>query len=116
MSGVTKSNVLERGEPRCDMVGQRLPDPLYDTDQKISPGLVVRLRRYAEKGLEDAGFEISTWNCEVYTMDGNLPPSERYYCVEFVSPKGGMIGVQGIATNHGHPFLDHGICCDWGRS
>lgn len=91
------------------MVGQRLPDSLHDTDQKIAPGLVARLVKYGRQAMDSAGFPVEGWDCEVYTMDGELRASERYYCVEFVNPKGGMIGLQGIMTRHGHPCLDHGF-------
>ncbi|TPJ51760.1 MULTISPECIES: hypothetical protein [unclassified Mesorhizobium] len=111
-----RTNVMVRGEARFDMVGQKLPYSLHDTDEQISPGLVTRLYRYALRELVESGFEISSWDCEVYTMDGNLRPSERYYCVEFTGPKGGMIGVQGIMTNYGWPCLDHGLCVGRDRS
>lgn len=101
--------VLHRGPPRFNMVGQRLPDNLRDTDQTISPGLVARLHRYGLAAMHDAGFNVDGWRCEVYTMDGDLRPSERYYCVEFVNVKGGRIGLKGILTGHGHPALDHGF-------
>lgn len=101
--------VLSRGEPRFNMVGQRLPDSLHDTDQQIAPGLVARLVAYGQRAMAENGFAVEGWACNVYTMDGELPRSERYYCVEFVNAKGGMIGVQGIMTRHGHPCLDHGL-------
>ncbi|WP_163006086.1 hypothetical protein [Methylobacterium brachiatum] len=108
--------VLRRGEPRFNMVGQRLPDSLHDTDEVITPGLIARLHRFALKALTDAGFAVSDWACEVYTMDADQRPADRYYTVEFTNPLGGMLGVQGIATQHGHPCLDHGVCVDWGRT
>lgn len=111
-----KISVMVRGEARFNMVGQRLPDTLHDTDQIISPGLVKRLRSYAAKALEDAGFAVSGWDCEVYTMDGDNPPSERFYTVEFTNAKGGMLGVQGILTSKGWPCLDHGVCVDTDRA
>lgn len=116
MSAIMAS-VLQRGVPRFNMVGQRLPDSLHATDQAISPGLISRLHRYASGRLSEAGFEIEDWQCEVYTMDGDVPVSERYYCVEFMNERGGMLGVQGIAIGRGgHPCLDHGISVDEGRS
>ncbi|GEL42305.1 hypothetical protein MEX01_28960 [Methylorubrum extorquens] len=115
MSRIT-STVLRRGAARFDMVGQRLPDSLHDTGQFISNGTVKRLHRYALRALTDAGFDVSEWACEVYTMDGDDAPSERTYCVEFTNAKGGMLGVQGIHTYKGHPCLDHGLCIDFGRS
>lgn len=107
--------VMFRGKPRFDMVGQRLPDHLHDADEKISHGLAQRLYRYALVTLEDAGFEVSAWDCEVYTMDGNDKPADRFYCVEFTNAKGGSIGIQGIMTRKGWPILDHGFCIG-GRS
>ena len=112
---MSKATMLIRGEARFNMVGQRLPYNLYETDQTISPGLVKRLRNYALKSLEDAGFEVSQWACEVYTMDGDEPPSSRFYTVEFTNEKGGMLGVQGILTSKGWPHIDHGLCIDVGR-
>ncbi|MET3790710.1 hypothetical protein ABID37_000901 [Aquamicrobium terrae] len=111
------SFVLQRAPARYNMVGQRLPDSLHDTDQVISPGLVRRLQRYALGRLQqDAGFRVRDWRCEVYTMDGDTPRSERFYCVEFTNERGGMLGVQGIAIGRGgHPCLDHGICVEEGR-
>jgi hypothetical protein len=103
------ATVLQRGEPRFNMVGQRLPSSLHDTDQTISAGLVQRLHAFARKRLTDAGFSFADWACEVYTMDADLPASERYYTVEFVHDLGAVLGVQGIGTNRGWPQLDHGI-------
>lgn len=105
--------VMERGEPRFTMCGQKLPDILHDTGQTISSGLVQRLHRFALSDLMDAGFDVAAWACEVYTMDGELPPSERLYTVEFTNPKGGMLGVQGIMTSKGWPCLHHGHCIDF---
>lgn len=106
---------VTRRTPNFNMVGQRLPDSLRDVDEVISPGLVQRLHRYALKNMAEAGFDVSGWDCEVYTMDGDDRPSDRAYCVEFTNAKGGMIGVQGILTSHGHPCLDHGLHIDQGR-
>lgn len=108
--------VMVRGEPQFNMVGQRLPDHLHDTDEQISAGLVARLYRYALRSLGDAGFEVSAWDCEVYTMDGDDRPADRFYTVEFTNPKGGMVGVQGIVTERGWPSLDHGLCIDRDRT
>lgn len=115
MSGVV-SSVLRRGPARFNMVGQRLPDSLHDTDQAIAKGMVKRLHRYALRALSDAGFDVCGWACEVYTMDGDDRPSERTYCVEFTNAKGGMLGVKAIHVSKGHPFLDHGLCIDCGRT
>lgn len=104
------TEVLVRGKPRFTSWGQRLPDSLHDTDQQIAPGLVQRLYRYGLARMEDCGFNVEGWDCRVYTMDGELDRSERYYCVEFTNAKGGMIGVQGVAIGRGgHPCLDHGV-------
>ncbi|UYW32470.1 hypothetical protein [Methylorubrum extorquens] len=112
----TISAVLRRGEPRFNIVGQKLPDSLYDTDEQISPGLVRRLRGYALKQLASAGFEVGEWDCEVYTTDSDRRPAERVYCVEFINQKGGMLGLQGIMTYRGHPSLDHGLTVDCDRT
>lgn len=113
---ITTVNVLRRGPARFTQSGQCLPYSLHDTDETISAGLVARLRRYAAAILQDAGFPIETWACEVYTMDAEDRPSDRSYVVEFTNAKGGMIGVQGILiTNKGWPCLDHGVCCAIGR-
>lgn len=108
--------VMVRGEARFNMVGQRLPDSLHDTDEQITAGLTQRLYRYGLQRLRDEGFEVAAWECEVYTMDGELSPAERYYAVEFTNSKGGMLGVQGIMTNKGWPCLDHGLCIGEGRT
>lgn len=109
MIGAITNLVMQRGEPRYDMVGKRLPDPLHDSGEQISSGLIKRLYRYALGRMEDYGFEVADWVCEIYTMDGDKRPPDRFYCVEFTNTKGGMIGVQGIITNYGHPCLDHGL-------
>jgi len=113
--GAITSTVFRRDAPCFNMVGQKLPDHFQDTDEQISAGLVRRLYRYALRKLVSSGFNVSEWSCEVYAMDQDLPPSERYYIVEFSNDMGGMIGVQGILTLKGHPHINHGICCDWGR-
>ena len=109
------ATVLRRSKPRFDMAGRRLPDTLHDTDMAISAGTVARLHRFALRRLTDAGFDVSAWSCEVYTMDAERPPADRTYTVEFTNPRGGMIGVQGILMERGWPVLDHGLCVDEGR-
>ncbi len=104
-----RSTVLQRGPARFDMASQKLPYELHETDAEISRGLVSRLYRYAVRELNGSGFDVSGWDCEVYTTDGNLRPSDRDYTVEFVNSKGGKIGVCGILTTNGHPCVDHGI-------
>lgn len=116
MSGQLSSSVLRRGEPRFNIGGQRLPDILRDCGEKISAGLVARLHRYALTRMREAGFVVTNWACEVYTMDGDQRPAGRYYCVEFTNASGGMIGVQGILTSKGYPCLDHGLCVAEGRA
>jgi len=113
-SGVT-STVLRRGEARHTAWGSSLPTLLHETGETISAGLVKRLRSYALRYLTESGFEVSAWACEVCTMDGDEPPAERYYTVEFTNPAGGMLGIQGIMTQRGWPVLDHGVCVDTGR-
>lgn len=104
-----RSEVLVRGPARFDMCGQRLPDSLHDTDQTISQGLANRLRAYALGQLDASGSDVQAWACSVYTMDGDLPPAERFYCVDFTNEKGGALGVQGIMTRKGWPWLNHGL-------
>lgn len=107
----TNDLVMKRAPARFTMTGQKLPyDLIEQPDQRISPGLVARLQRYAIERLAQSGFKVDGCKCEVSTMDGDLPPSERYYVVNFVNEAGGGIGVQGIGTAHGHPQLDHGLC------
>jgi hypothetical protein len=102
-----QTEILQRGEPRYNMVGQRLPDTLSDTGQEISAGLAARLHRYA---LARLPFDVTGWTPNAYTMDADLAPSERFYCVEFTNAQGGCVGVQGIMIGRGgHPCLDHGL-------
>lgn len=112
--GLTVS-VLQRNPARFDMAGQLLPYTLRDTAQSISRGLVQRLRHHAAGVLEEAGFEVGAWDCEVYTMDADEAPEDRSYTVEFINPRGGMLGVQGILTRSGWPVIDHGLCVATGR-
>jgi hypothetical protein len=105
-----KASVFQRNPTRFDMAGQRLTTTLTETAQTISPGLVQRLRHYAAGVLEEAGFDVGSWACEVYTLDADESPSRRVYTVEYVNPKGGMLGVKGIHTERGWPSLDHGLC------
>ncbi len=106
---------MVRGPAHFDCVGKRLPDSLHDTEQAIAHGLVSRLLRYGLSAMTEHGFNVDGWACEVYTMNGDLPRSERFYCVEFINSKGGSLGIQGIAVSHGHPFLDHGLTIDRDR-
>lgn len=104
----TKSIVSRRGEPRFDMAGKLSGYPLCPTEQTISEGLVDRLSRYAWKRLIEWGFGfVWEWNCEVSTVD-----DEKVYTVTFINNEGGALGIQGIYTNHGWPFLDHGLFID----
>lgn len=107
--GNVATETMTRGEAHFDMCGTFLYYPLHTRDEPITQGMAERLYRFALRRLQDAGFNIKSFNVTVSTMDGNLPQSERYFCVEWKSPKGGVIGVQGILTRKGYPFLDHGI-------
>lgn len=100
---------------RFDMIGRSLGGDLTDTGKIITHGLVTRIDRYAVGILSRAGFDVASWQANIYTMDADKSPSERSYTAEYVNPKGGMIGVAGIETRHGHPFLHHDICADVGR-
>lgn len=115
MSAIT-SSVLQRGKPRFTMTGQSLPTSLHETGEGVSNGLVKRLHRYGATRMAEAGFNVDGWACEVYTMDGDEPPANRAYCVEFSNNSGGAIGVQGILMSRGYPQLDHGLTIDEGRS
>jgi hypothetical protein len=96
---------------RFDMAGQRLSQELRVRPGEISAGLVKRLHAYALKSLMDSGFDAAVrgWMVEVYTMQAELPVSERGYTVRFQNEKGGYIEVVGIATSHGWPTLDFGL-------
>lgn len=104
-----------RRVPRQDMVGQSLPDDLRITADAISPGLVERIDRYAVRTLTAGGFDVSSWRCEIYTLDADAPASYRSYTAEYVNAAGGMIGVSGIEMKNGHPFLHHELSIDIGR-
>ena len=107
------TSVMRLNPPRFDMTGQKLRDTLAVMDDAIiSPGLVKRLHQYALKRAIEAGFDVSGWPCEIYTMNGDERASDRYYTIEFTNSKGGKIGVQGVGTNHGHPVSDHGLCIE----
>ncbi len=104
------TEVYQRGESRFNMVGQKLPDHLHITDKVITQGLAFRLARYALQRLDVAGFAkaVEGWKLTVYTMDAELPSSDRYYSVRWQNESGGYIDVNGILTRRGWPSLDHG--------
>ena len=104
------TEVYQRGESRFTMTGQKLPDQLHITDKVITHGLAFRLARYALQRLNDAGFAkaVEGWKLTVYTMDAELPSSERNYSVRWQNELGGYIDVNGILTSRGWPSLDHG--------
>ncbi len=104
------TEVYQRGEPRFTMAGQKLPDQLHITDKVITHGLAFRLARYALQRLNDAGFAkaVEGWKLTVYTMDADLPSSDRTYAVRWQNEAGGFIDVCGIFTKSGWPTLDHG--------
>jgi len=110
----TQNTVYVRDPARFDMTGRKLSDTITPTGDDISHGTVTRMHRYALRHLADAGFDVSTWACEVYTMDGDLPPSERTYAVEFTSTKGGKLSICGIHTSNGHPFLHMEVAASLG--
>ncbi len=103
------TTVMKKGPTRFNMVGQHLDYELFTIDESISAGLAKRLVSYALSRLNDAGFVVDQWNIEVYTMDGDVSPVERRYCVKFQNEKGGYIELIGIYTEHGWPSLDHGF-------
>ncbi|WP_116894801.1 hypothetical protein [Pseudomonas savastanoi] len=104
------TEVYQRGVSRFNMVGQKLPDHLHITDKVITQGLAFRLARYATQRLGDAGFAkaVEGWKLTVYTMDADLPASDRTYSVRWQNDAGGYIDVCGIFTKRGWPSLDHG--------
>jgi hypothetical protein len=103
------TEVFERGPAHFNMCGQFLHYPLRELDETISAGLAQRLARYAAKRLDDSGFVVNGWGVTVGTMDGDEPPAERGYYVDFANAKGGTISVVGILTRGGWPCLDHGF-------
>lgn len=109
---IVATEVYQRGSSRFNMVGQKLPDNLNITDKIITQGLAFRLARYALQRLDDAGFAkaVDGWKLTVYTMDADLPASERIYSVRWQNSAGGYIDVCGIFTKRGWPTLDHGYC------
>lgn len=100
---------------RFDMTGQSLGYDLADTGGTISPGLAKRIDRFARRILASGGFDVASWKASIYTMDADAPSSERSYTAEYVNDKGGMLGVAGIETRRGHPFLHHEVNADIGR-
>ncbi|MGV2866379.1 hypothetical protein [Achromobacter sp. AGC39] len=106
-----KTEVLAPNAAQFDLCGRRLTQTLRTTDASIKPGLAARLRHYALGVLETAGFigAVEGWTLLVYTVDGDLPPSERSYCVRLTNALGGYIEVIGILTRHGWPTVDHGL-------
>lgn len=109
----TISTVYLRHPARHDMAGRFLGYPLSLTDETVSSGLRARLAKYAEKRIRDIGlFPVNVNTCEVSTTGADEKPSERVYSVGFHTKEGGTIGLQGVMTKQGWPFLDHGIYTD----
>jgi len=104
-----QTTVMVKDAARFDMTGQFLGYPLRTVQESISAGLAKRLEAYARGRLSDAGFIVTDFAVEVYTLDGDEPPSQRSYCVKFESAKGGYIELIGILTKSGWPTLDHGF-------
>ena len=106
-----KTVVYAKHEQRFDLAGQPIPRSLCKVDESISAGLAKRLQAYAIKRMKPAGLPpfYLDWQCVVETADAELPPAERAYSVYWVNDDLTEIGVQGILTNRGWPFLDHGI-------
>jgi hypothetical protein len=102
------STVFKRLPERFDMCGQVVSRPIQVTGENISHGLIKRLYKYALNELIGWGFECcAAWDVEVYTLDADEPPANRFYSVKFMNSKGGSIEVNGILTNHGWPNLNH---------
>lgn len=105
-----KSVVMTKG-PARSWWGQSLPTQLHTTERKISQRLTGRLYRYALERLTVAGFRssVTNWQVEVYTIDGDAPVDDRFYCVRWINDMGGYIEVIGILISDGKPNLDHGL-------
>lgn len=105
-----KSEVYKKGEYRHDMCGQTLPQQVFITEDDISQGTCERLVNYATDRIKQAGLGfILNWNCVVSTLDQDLLPPDRVYCVNWTNEQGTRISVDGILTRKGWPSLDHGI-------
>lgn len=104
-----QSAVYQKRELNFDMTGQRLSTSLTLTDQVISTGLMRRLQKYALGRISDMGiFVFTNWDCVVETNDADMRPPDRMYSVTWTASEGVEIGIQGILTKGGWPFLDHG--------
>ena len=105
-----KTTVHMRGPTQFDINGRGY-SILRETEESISPGLASRLESYARKRVVDAGLPalLEGWTVEIYTTDGELPPSERYYVVKWQNTQGTEIQLTGILTNRGWPTVDHGF-------
>lgn len=105
-----RTTTYVRDPARFDMCGRFLGHDLREVSADIRVGLARRLVRYAEQRLLDSGFVLPPdWAVGVQTSDGDQPASERIYHVTWTTPKGGELGVGGIMTKNGWPFLDHGF-------
>lgn len=77
---------------------------LRESDRSISPGLVDRLVRYAEKRMNEAGFPCFE------NVSVSFVTESQYYHVEFRNNRNGIISLNGILIGPGgHPCLDHGF-------
>ena len=77
-------------------------------DGDISPGLVKRLVRYAQKELRAIGIEPPSHAIEVYSL--GYDSDTRTYHVSFKNGKGATYVLNGIMLgNGGWPDLDHGF-------
>ena len=101
-----KTQVYKSEPPRFNMVGQKLDTIIQLVQGDISPGLVKRLMNYAQKVVDQAGFEKFTENStiSVYNID-----KHNIYCVRWTNEKGGFIELSGIHTHKGWPTLDYGF-------
>lgn len=86
---------------------QRTQHFLHDEGDQISEGLAKRLAHYGRKRLTDLGFGplINDMQAHVSSTDIHT----LTYLVEFQLVGGGRLGVEGIYTDKGWPYLDHGI-------
>lgn len=106
-----QTEVLREGQSFYNWTQGKTQWPIHMTEEQVTPGLALRLVRYALICLDDSGFKaaIEGWKCTVITLDGNERPADREYHVRFMNTKGGYVEVNRILTRKGWPFLDHGI-------
>jgi hypothetical protein len=101
--------VAKTGEPQFDMNDKFIGYGIIPMDEKVSHGLVSRLRNFAIKRFEEAGFSVETWQCDVMNYDAEEQRSDRRYYVSFTNQKGGVLTLNEIMMKNGWPTHDHGF-------